>query len=273
MPAELISSPSNPLLKRIRKLRRRKHRAEQGALFVEGIAPVWQAVEAGAAIEAMVVAPDLLTSERGRALVDSAGAPVTRVTPEAFESIAEREHPSGLGAVVSIPRRTLDDVGLPPVALVVALDEVGNPGNLGTVVRTADAAGAAGVVVTGAAADAWHPAAVKASMGTVFRTPVVAAELEELLAWARSNGLRVVATSVRGRTDHWAADYGDRCVLLFGSEAAGLSDDALASADEVVRIPQQGGASSLNLAVAAGIVVYEASKPRLGAGGGGRPRS
>lgn len=263
MPPELISSPSNPLLKRIRKLRQRKHRAEQGALFVEGIAPVWQAIESGAAIEVVVTAPNLLTSEKARALVDSLTVPVVALTAEAFESVAERENPSGLGAIVSVPQHRLADLSLGPEALVVVLDEVGNPGNLGTVVRTADAAGAAAVVVTGAAADPWHPSAVKASMGTVFKTPVATSSLDEVLGWARNLGLGVVATSARGTVVHWEAGYPDRCLLLFGSEAKGLSEEILAEADQTVRIPQTGAASSLNLAVAAGIAIYEAAKPRL----------
>ena len=263
MTPELISSPSNPLLKRIRKLRQRKHRTEQRALFAEGIAPVWQAVESGAAVEVVLTAPDLLTSEGARSLVDSVSVPVVSLTREAFESIAERDHPSGLGAIVSIPERALSDVVLGADALVVALDEVGNPGNLGTVVRTADAVGAAAVVVAGAAADPWHPGAVKASMGTVFATPVVAAGLDEVIAWARRESLSIVATSAHGRVDHWHAEYPQRCLLLFGSEATGLSDETLAAADEVVRIPQKGAASSLNLAVAAGILIYEASKHRF----------
>ncbi|HYP23824.1 MAG TPA: TrmH family RNA methyltransferase, partial [Actinomycetota bacterium] len=173
MPPELISSPSNPLLKRIRKLRQRKHRTAEGALFAEGIAPVWQALESGAGIEVVVTAPELLTSDKARALVESAAAPVVEVTRGAFESIADRDNPSGLAAIVSIPQVSLADVELGPAPLVVGLDEVGNPGNLGTVVRTADAAGAAAVVVAGESADPWHPGAVKASMGTVFSTPVV----------------------------------------------------------------------------------------------------
>lgn len=263
MARELISSPSNPLLKRIRKLRQRKHRAEQRALFAEGIAPVWQAIDSGAEVETILVAPELLTSEKARDLLASVRVPVVELTRGAFESIAEREHPSGLGAIVATPSRSLDDVDVTREALVVALDEVGNPGNLGTIVRTADAAGAAGVVVAGASADPWHPGTVKASMGTVFSTPVVEMELDEVLAWARAKELGVVATSARGRVDHWSADYAERCLLLFGSEATGLSPEALESADEVVRIPQQGAASSLNLAVAAGIVIYEAVKPRV----------
>ncbi|HYO60451.1 MAG TPA: RNA methyltransferase [Actinomycetota bacterium] len=268
MPPELISSPSNPLLKRIRKLRQRKHRAEQGALFVEGIAPVWQAIDSGAAVEVVVTAPDLLTSEPARELLSGLDVPVVEVTGDAFATIAERDHPAGLGAIVAIPDRRLDDVAAGPVSLVVGLDEVGNPGNLGTVVRTADAAGAAAVVVTGPSADPWHPGAVKASMGTVFSTPVVTAGLGELLEWARAHGVAIVATSARGIVDHWTADYPDRCLLLFGSEATGLPPEALKAADEVVRIPQQGAASSLNLAVAADIVIYEAAKRELHTSGG-----
>lgn len=266
MSHELISSPANPLLKRVRKLRQRKHRDAEGALFVEGIAPVWQAAESGAEIETLLAAPALLTSERARGLVHSLaqrGTPVVRLTPEAFESVAERENPSGLGALVRTPRRSLAEVRLEDASLVVALHEVGNPGNLGTIVRTADAAGAAAVVVAGASADQWHPAAVKASMGTVFSTPVVTAELGELIGWARGRDLPVVATSARGKVEHWGAEYPDRCLLLFGSESTGLDPAVIEQADLVVTIPQEGAASSLNLAVAAGILIYEARRGRV----------
>ncbi|MDQ3983100.1 MAG: RNA methyltransferase [Actinomycetota bacterium] len=269
MPSELISSPANPLLKRIRKLRRRKHREAERALFVEGIAPLWAAAESGAGVEVVVIAPELLTSDRAADLVASLErreTTVARVTGEAFASIADRENPSGLGAIVRVPDRSLQDIVIEETALVVVLHEVGNPGNLGTIVRTADAAGAAGVVVTGASADIWHASSVKASMGTVFATPVVSAQVDEALAWARERDLGVVATSAKGTVHHWDTTYPERCVLLFGSEGSGLPPELLAAADVTVRIPQRGAASSLNLAVAAGILIYEATKYRLGAG-------
>ncbi|MFN2587139.1 MAG: TrmH family RNA methyltransferase [Actinomycetota bacterium] len=266
MPPELISSPANPLLRRIRKLRQRKHRDAEGALFVEGIAVVWQALESDARVEIVVTAPDLLTSAGARDLVaglPARGVRVAALTADAFAAVAEREHPAGLGAVVQTPRRGLRDLTVDASSLVVGLHEVGNPGNLGTIVRTADAAGAAGVVVAGESADAWHPAAVKASMGTVFSTPVVTASLDELLAWARDGGLPVVATSARGKAAHWDAAFPERCVLLFGSEATGLAEAVLHDADLTVRIPQAGAASSLNLAVAAGVLIYEARRGRI----------
>jgi TrmH family RNA methyltransferase len=266
MSSELISSPGNPLLKRIRKLRMRKHRDAERALFVEGIAAVWQALDSGAEVEVVVAAPDLLTSEAARELLASCDARGTRVvtlTADAFASVAERDNPAGLGAVVATPERSLDDVATNSSSLVVALHEVGNPGNLGTIVRTADAAGAAAVIVAGTSADPWHPAAVKASMGTVFSTPVATAPVGDVLTWARGRGLAVVATSARGAVDHWEAVWPEGCLLLFGSEATGLPPDLMHEADLAVRIPQAGAASSLNLAVAAGILIYEARRGRI----------
>ncbi|HEV2754682.1 MAG TPA: RNA methyltransferase [Actinomycetota bacterium] len=259
----LITSPGNPLLKRIRKLRHRKHRESEGVVFVEGIAPVLQALQSGAALEMLVVAPELLTSPAAREAVATAGVRVVEVTGDAFASIADREHPAGLGAIVGTPVRALADVELGGSPLVVALDEVGNPGNLGTVVRTADAAGADAVAVAGASADPGDPAAVKASMGTVFSTPVATATLDEVLAWSRAAGLAVVATSARASVPHWEATFPERCLLLFGSEARGLPADVVDAADLAVRIPQVGAASSLNLAAAAAILIYEARRGRI----------
>nr|MDQ3958100.1 RNA methyltransferase [Actinomycetota bacterium] len=113
MPSELITSPANPLLKRIRKLRQRKHREEHGAVFVEGIAPVWQALESGVEVETLLVAPDLLTSERAAELVaahEAAGVTVARVSADAFAAVAERDNPAGLGAVVRPVPLSLDDL-------------------------------------------------------------------------------------------------------------------------------------------------------------------
>ena len=209
------------------------------------------------------MAPDLLTSERATEMVAACernGTTVARLTAEAFASVAERDNPSGLGAVVRIPGRSLDDISLSEESIVVGLWETGNPGNLGTIVRTSDAAGAAGVIVAGPSADPWSPAAVKASLGTVFSTPVVSSSPDMLIDWARDRGLAIVATSAHGDVDLWSAGAPAPCLLLFGSEGAGLPPEALAAADVVLRIPQRGAATSLNLAVAAGIVIYEVAR-------------
>ena len=193
--ADLITSAANPLVKRMRLLADRKHRRREAAYVVQGIQPVWQAVEAGAGIETLVVAPGLLRHEGAAAMVaaqESAGVSVARLSDELFTRLADRDGPSGLAAIVRSQPRVLADLAVGRAGSVfVALHEAGNPGNLGTIVRTASAAGADGVILIGPSADPYDPAAVKASMGALFTVPVAAAATAaEFLAWAASEGVR-----------------------------------------------------------------------------------
>ncbi len=258
---DLITSGANPLVKRIRALSERKHRRREGAFFVEGLQPVWQAVEAGAPIERFVVAPELLTSEPARRLIaeqEARGIPVARVAAALFASLSDREGPTGLGAIVRAQTSRLDDLPVRPDAPLVALHEIGNPGNLGTIIRTADAAGAGGIILLGETTDPFAPAAVKASMGALFAVPIAhVAEPDQFFTWAAARGVAVVATSARAPTPHWSARYPRPLALLLGSEGAGLPADLLARGDLHVRIPMAGTARSLNLAVATGVLLYE----------------
>jgi len=263
---ELITSAANPVVKRMRLLGDRKHRRREGAFVVEGIQPVWQAVEAGADVEVLVVAQALLGSRAAElvAAQEAAGTRVARVTGELFARLSARDGPSGLAAIVRARVPGLASLPVTPDAVFVALHEVGNPGNLGTIIRTADAAGGSGVVLIGPAADPFDPAAVKASMGALFAVPVArAADPAEFLAWAAGSGVSVVATSAGARTGFWEAGYARPLALLLGAEGAGLPDDLLAAGDLQVRIPMAGTAESLNLAVAAGLLLYQARKPDL----------
>lgn len=258
---DIISSGTNPLIKRIRRLEERKHRRREGAFFVEGIQPVWQALEAGAEIDTLVVAPQLLTSGATLRLLEDQerqGIRVARVTRELFSSLSDREHPAGLAAIVTMRPARLADLPVTPTALFVALHQVGNPGNLGTIVRTADAVGAAGVLLLGDCTDRYHPAAVKASMGALFALPVVHLhDPEEFFGWTATHGITVVTTSARADREHWTTDYPVPLALLLGSEGEGLPPALLARGEFAVRIPMAGTARSLNLAVAAGILLYE----------------
>ena len=263
---DLISSAANPVVKRMRLLSDRKHRRREGAFVVEGIQPVWQAVEAGADVELLVVAPTLL-GPRAAELVagrEAAGTRVARVTGELFARLSARDGPSGVAAIVRARVPGLAGLRVTPGSVFVALHEVGNPGNLGTIIRTADAAGAAGVVLVGPAADPFDPAAVKASMGALFAVPVArAADPAEFFAWAAGAGISVITTSAKAGCGFWEAGYPRPLALLLGAEGAGLPDDVLAAGDAQVRIPMTGTAESLNLAVAAGLLLYQARKPDL----------
>ena len=260
----VVQSASNPLVKRIRRLADRKHRVRERAFVVEGVQPVERALRSGAPVEVLIVAPELLTGPGAAATIQAAldaQVPVVHLTAELFTRLSDREGPTGVAAIVAIDERPLEQLVVGERSLFVALHEVANPGNLGTIVRTADSLGIDGVVVVGPSADPYSPSAVKASMGSLFAVPVVhAAAIADLLSWARAAHLSVVTTSARAHSvlDDVAVEL--PAVVLLGNEGAGLAPDVLAAGDVDVRIPMLGSASSLNLAVAAGIILYAAAR-------------
>ncbi|HEY2550203.1 MAG TPA: RNA methyltransferase [Streptosporangiaceae bacterium] len=258
---ELISSSANPLIRRMRQLADRRHRRREGAFVVQGIQPVWHAVRSGAPVETLVVAPALLTAPAVVRLVEEQeerGVRVARVTAELFGRLADRDGPTGLAAIVRARQAGLADLTVRPFSVFVALHEIGNPGNLGTIIRTADAAGMSGVALIGQATDPHDPAAVKASMGALFNIPVAqAASADEFFGWTAAAGVTVAAASGGGAAEIWAAELPRPLAILLGSEGPGLPDSMLARSAATVRIPMTGTAESLNLAVAAGILMYE----------------
>lgn len=262
---ELITSFRNPLVKRIKRLRQRKYRQAEGAFFVEGIRVVLAALEQGAAVECLVYAPALLTSPSGQEAVHNyadQGLPCHALDAAVFVAISERENPAGLGAIVRQPLLALDELGVTPAGVYTALVEVSDPGNLGTILRTIDAAGGDGLILVGDCVDPFHPTAVKASMGALFTVPVASTpDTAALLTWARAQGLHTVATSAKAVGDYRQTPYYYPALLLLGSEGAGLDAATLAAADCAVSIPMRGTASSLNLAVAAGLLLYELTRP------------
>lgn len=267
----MISSHRNPLVKRIRKLQQKKYRQREGAFFVEGIRIVLTALEEGAAVETVVVAPDLLTSQTALAAIEAQqalGRDVVTVTGDVFQSLSGRDNARGLGAVIRAGFPTLDSLDVERGDIYVALENVSDPGNLGAIVRTVDAAGATGLLLAGESTDPLHPTALRASMGAIFRVPVVEVTgIVPLLAWAGQRGMHTVATSAHATRSFWEAAYRTPLLLLFGSEGQGLSEALLAQADQAVSIPMFGISSSLNLAVAAGLLLYEVRRgtPRPGA--------
>jgi len=258
---ELISSAANPLVKRVRALADRKHRRRESAFVVHGIQPVWQAVEAGADIEVLLVSPELLRHRGALDMVDAqkaTGLRVARLTGELFGRISDRDEPAGLAAIVRASPARVGELAAGEGALFAALHEPGNPGNIGTIIRTASAAGATAVILIGPSADPYDPVAVKASMGALFSVPVAVAESgAEFLAWAASAGVTVAAASGQAALSCWDAPWHLPLALLLGSEGTGLPADLLVSVDLQVAIPMTGTAESLNLAVAAGVLLYE----------------
>lgn len=257
----MITSTSNPLIKRVRKLRRKKHRLSEGAFFIDGVRVFISAVEAKAPIQTILYSPDLLTSELALEVISArrkAGVKCVETSAMVFRSISSRDNPVGVGAIVSIRWVTLEDLAIRRRSVYVALLNISEPGNLGTIIRTVDAAGADGVVLVGDGVDPYHPSAVKASMGTLFNVPISHAEVPvQLLDWARTKGITSVATSAHAQQSYRGDHYELPALILLGSEGDGLPAALLDKADLAVSIPMRGTASSLNLAVAAGLLIYE----------------
>lgn len=246
--------------RRFRGLRDRETRQTEGVVIVEGIRQVISAHESGHQFEVVLVDASRLRSEVAWDFVgelQAAGGPVVQLRPAEFERLSSRDNPVGLAAIVRWrPRRLV--LGEPPLeGFYLATDNVRDPGNLGTLIRTAEALGSAGIIIH-AGTDPGHPTAIRASLGSVFELPVIETRtLDELFQWANRHGMTTIATSARGPVDLNEAMFGMPALVLLGNEAEGLGDDTLERADVAVRIPLSGNATSLNVSVAAGIILYE----------------
>lgn len=255
-----ITSTDNPNAKLIRKLRDRKFRRASGLFYVEGLRLVGEAIELGAAIEFLIFSPELLVSEFGADLIlraKAGGIPSLEVSANVFRSISLKERPQGIGAVVRQRWQHLDQVHSAPDDLWIVLGEVADPGNLGTILRTSDAVGAKGAILLNHSTDPYDPTAVRASMGAIFSQSLVRANLDEFAAWKGRTGCRVVGASGSAELDYHEAHYPNPLALMMGSERHGLGPAHLKLCDLVVRIPMVGRSDSLNLGVAAAVILYE----------------
>jgi len=266
----LITSLSNPLIKRARSLRQKKARAESGLFLVEGIHHVGEAVDAGWDVESVFYAPDLLTSKFAKELISRLNDKAQPVTAQVMESLAGKENPQGIIAVVHQKETELEDLmhSSPPrmaavakkIEHAVALVSPQDPGNVGTVLRTMDAVGADALFILEGAVELYHPSVVRSSMGTIFWKPVIQTSFDEFIQWSRDGNYQLIGTSARGDVDYQTLVPQIPWVLVLGNEQKGLSPEQTKACDVIVSLPMQGRVSSLNLAVAAGVLLYALKK-------------
>ncbi|MFZ5858795.1 MAG: TrmH family RNA methyltransferase [Chloroflexota bacterium] len=259
---ELITSLSNPLVKQARSLRQKKARTEAGLFLVEGIHHVGEAAEAGWDIQSVLYAPDLLTSDYARDLIASLEAKRVRTQPvsaQVMDSLADKDNPTGLIALVSQRAWTLAGLSAADVSSSVALVSPQDPGNVGSILRTMDAVGVDALFLLDGGVDEYHPSVVRASMGTIFWKRIIRASFDEFLDWARPHGIQLIGTSAHAEADYCAIQVSRPWTLLLGSEQKGLSASQLSACHLTVSLPMHGRASSLNLSVAAGILLYQFS--------------
>jgi TrmH family RNA methyltransferase len=267
--AELITSRQNPRFKFLRSLHKRKYRQREGRFLVEGIRIVEEALERGGDLDVLVYAPELLVSPRARALADRV-APEHRwaLSSDLFRTISLRDQPQGVAAVMRIEETPLDAIPMADDMLVLIAYQLRDPGNLGSIIRSASAAGASGLVVVAPSVDLYDPQTVRATMGSMFVLPIVRlpdpAELDAWYARVRAQGfpLLVVASSAQAVHVYFDLDLSGPLALLVGSERRGLPQSVRDGADLQARLPVSGRATSLNASAAAAALLYEIVRQR-----------
>lgn len=260
-----ITSAANPRVKQLVDLRRRRARAAQRLTVVEGRDELALALESGVTPEAIYYAPDLVRDPLPVDALEAArerGTSLVSLSEAAFGKASYRESPDGWLAVVATPDRDLDALDPGGDALVLVCEGVEKPGNLGAMLRTADAAGVDAVVASTPVADWGNPNVIRASKGTVFALPVAAAPTPDVIAWTRQRGLRAVVATPDA--DHLVSevDLTVPTAIVVGAEHAGVSQEWRAAADATARLPMAGRVNSLNVAISAAVAVYEAVRQR-----------
>ena len=265
--AAMIESPSNPRVRAAAALRSRRDREMTGRTLVDGARESRRALEAGVHVVTAFVCPDLLDGEDGHAALELArtsGSEIVELSPRAFEKLAYGDRADGIVLVIEVPPTDLSALDVsrldhPP--LIVVTEGLEKPGNLGAILRSADGAGADGLVAIGGT-DLFNPNVIRASVGTIFSVPIAAATNDVARAWLRDHRLRIVTARVDAERLHTDADLTGPLAIVLGSEAEGLSDAWLGADVEPVRLPMLGVADSLNVSVAAAVLLYEARRQR-----------
>ena len=261
MEKSIITSLTNPQIKQARALRQKKTRNETGLFLVEGIHHVGEAIAAGWDVESLLYAPELLNSAFGRELVSRVGTKPQPVSPQVMASLADKENPQGIVAVVHQKMTkigALEDFGKSKKHIkCAALVSPQDPGNVGTILRTLDAVDADALFLLDGGVELYHPTVVRSSMGTLFWKPVVQASFDEFLAWARSRNHQLIGTSAHGDVEYHTFVPDMSWILVLGNEQKGLSAEQISACDVTVSLPMKGRVSSLNLAVAAGVLLYQ----------------
>jgi len=261
-------SRSHPVVRRFRALRRdRALRDRESVLVAEGIHVVSEALDEGASLEVAVAAPRLRATPEGRALwarLQTSGTPLHEAEDGTIEALQDARSPQPVVAVVRRRNTLLAEVlrGRGGEPLLVVTFGVQDPGNLGSLIRTADAAGATGLLATGAGVDLFHPRTVRASMGSLFRLPVVEAGLTEALDGASAAGLTIVGSAPRGGQAYDAVDWRSASALLLGGEGGGLPEEIGARLGARVSIPMAPGVESLSVGAAAAVILFAAARAR-----------
>ncbi|ATW23927.1 TrmH family RNA methyltransferase [Candidatus Formimonas warabiya] len=264
--SDMIISKNNQYVKLAKSLMNRKYREKQNLFILEGVRLIEEAVAAGIKLEFILYCSRLCSSGRGARLLEKItelGVSTFLVEEKIFEDLADTENPQGIVAAAQMTKSRFADIKTKEDNLVMLIDGVQDPGNLGTMIRTACAAGVSGIILTKGTVDLFNPKVVRASMGTMFNIPVVSAvDDQEIVNYLKKNRFRLLIADVAGEKFYFDVDVDGPLVWGLGNEANGPRTFFMEQADEIVKIPLVGKAESLNVAVAAGILLYDTVRRR-----------
>jgi len=262
-----ISSFTNNRIKYLRSLYRTKYIRQEGKFVLEGVRIIEEAIKEDVNIEQVFYSDYLIRNQRGEELLAAlkdGGIDAIEVDDEIIQQVADTESPQGIVAIVEQVNYSLADILTGDNKLILIVDQVQDPGNLGTIIRTADAAGVDGVITTKGTVSLYNQKTIRATMGSLFRVPIYrASDLGELKNILDDSGVRVVVGDINGDKYHFEADYLPSTAIIVGNEGQGPRDELIEFADQLIKIPLVGDAESLNVAMAAGIMVYEAIRQRI----------
>jgi len=253
-----IISLQNPKVKYIVKLREdKRQRQRDGVMLVEGYDELTLALDSGLKPQSLLTAPELVSRA-----IDIRNAEVTTVSRAVFEKMSYRDNPDGWMGIFPTPKNTLDDLKLSASPLVIVAESVEKPGNLGAILRTADAAHVDAVIVCDPRVDLWNPNVIRASRGAVFAVPTVEAESSTALAWLRLRKMRVLAATPSADVLYTDVNLSEPVAIAVGTEDEGLTDFWMQNADVKVKIPMLGKVNSLNVSIATALITYESVRQR-----------
>ncbi|MEW6661994.1 MAG: TrmH family RNA methyltransferase [Bacillota bacterium] len=260
MADQIISSKNNPLIKKAAALKRRKERQSSGLFLLEGVRILEEALTK-AEIEYMLFTLRLTAAGRGKELIARAlakGVPCYPIAENLLQVICSTEHPQGVVGVVKRKDYSLESIISQPECFLLFADQVQDPGNLGTIMRTASAVGATGIILSPGTVDPYNEKTIRSTMGAILSIPILEGiKVEEFLDQARCNQVKVVAGDLEGKKPHFHTNLSGKICIAVGNEAGGISPELRAGADELVTIPLKCNVESLNVAVAAAILLYE----------------
>ena len=260
-----ITSLQNPKVKEAVHLRERREREKTDLFLIEGYRELLRAVDSGRKIKRLFFCPELFLGGNEKTLIERAhvqGAELLSCTPAVFQKLSYRDRPDGLLAVAPQQHLSLSDLKLKEVPFLVIAEALEKPGNLGTILRSADASGVDGVIVCDRCTDIHNPNVVRSSVGTLFTIPVIETTSAEVLTWLKKNKIALVAATPQAQTEYTQVDLSRPVAIAVGTEQLGLSARWMDGADIQVRIPMLGVADSLNVATATTLILYEVLRQR-----------